>query len=83
MSANILWEPVPEKARSIPTAAPQRFLESLRALNWKEGDTLDGRHLNTIRGMAVVFGALDKNNPYHVLANAIEEFGEIRIWAQY
>ena len=90
MSASICWEPT-NKGRSLYTPAPQSFMESLETIGinvqQSGGCCVDSSSLNALRGLAFMYDRhTEKNpekNPYTQMINAIEQHGEIRLWAEY
>jgi hypothetical protein len=88
MSANIQWEPLSRKMKDLPVMAPQAFIQILENaglgnLNDGGGIVLKDANLPTLRGMMAVFSGINIQNPYWHLIKAIEQYGEIRVWAVY
>jgi hypothetical protein len=85
MSATILWEPYRKpEGQSLWTMAPQNFMETLRHLGWEVGGTLGKRHLAALQALAYQHPDKDSGkNPYAQLAEAIEKYDEVRVWAEY
>ena len=90
MSANLYWEPSRRTGSSLYTPSPQHFMESLEAIGWRrDADSsglLDKSALPALKGLAFLYNDRERDprkNPYTELINAIEKFGEVRIWAEY
>lgn len=83
MSANVYWQPVSTGTKCLPTSAPQRFLESLRAIGWSDGGYMNDTSISALRGLSVLHGGPDQDNPYSHLVEAIERHGSVRVWAEY
>lgn len=81
MSATVYWEPAKRPRKSLPTMAPQMLIRSLRALGVELGCELNEEHVPALRALAQV--VVEKPNPYHALADAVEKHGAIVIYAEY
>jgi hypothetical protein len=81
MSASICWRPKIQGRESVNTAAPSRFMETLKALTGQQMPmTLDHSHLSGLRALAI---ASPGEGGYPQLVKAIEEHGEIELTAEY
>lgn len=78
MSANIYWEPK-RNGRSVGTATPSRFMEALAEIAGALPCTLNADHVSALR--ALVKASDDKG--FLQLAEAVERYDTIRVWAVY
>lgn len=83
MSASVYWQPVSTGTECLPTMAPQKFLETLRAIGWSDGGSMNSAFIPALRGLQVLHGGVNIQNPYWQLAEAIEKYEEVRVWAEY
>lgn len=83
MSANVYWQPDTVEVKCLPTSAPQRFMDTLRALGWNDGGSLTSEHLPGLRALAALHSGVNIQNPYWCLAEAIDKHESIRVWPEY
>ena len=81
MSATILWQPdVPNHGRNLEVGAPSSFLEMMAEAFGRGPWTLDRSSLEIIRGLLI---ASQDRCAWTELKKAIEDHGQIRVWAEY
>lgn len=82
MSANFYWEPI-KPGRSLPVHAPSSFTEALeRALDGRtEPWVMTCADVPVLRGLRA--GLADEYDAITALLDAIEYYGEVRVWKVY
>lgn len=83
MSANIYWEPARRERESLWTMAPSSFLQSLEAAGIPCPGIVTKHSLEALRGMSLVHGGKEKENPYCQLVRALEDNEEIELSVEY
>lgn len=84
MSASIYWKQVkPVKSHSLNVGAPSNFLEILEKVFGSRNPQLDESNIEALKGMAAVYNIYGGVNPYEELIEAIEQYKEIELWAEY
>ena len=81
MSASIYYQPV--KGICLQMGAKSSFMEAMRRAFGPEPWSLGERDYHTLVGMATGLSDEDHRAAADSLANAINEFSEIRVWAEY
>ena len=81
MSANIYWEPISTKAKSLRVMAPSSFISALEHADLPLPNTFGESAIPTLRGMAATMG--EENNPFKELIEKIEKYGSVSVWYQH
>lgn len=86
MSANIHWRPVAKSNKSLNVATPSAFQDKMREAGLPLPCTVEQRHIDLIRGMAIGYGAVhhaERPNPFQHILDLLEHHEAIEIWAVY
>lgn len=86
MSANIYWRPVAKNNKSLNVSAPSSFQEKMREAGLSLPCTIEQKHIDLIRGMAIAYGptnAKDGSNPFRHILDLLEHYDAIELWAEY
>jgi hypothetical protein len=81
MSANIYWEPVSTKAKTLRVMAPSSFISAMERADLPLPNTFGESAIPTLRGMAATMR--DENNPFTELIEKIEKYGPVTVWYQH
>lgn len=81
MSATVMYQPV--KGKSLDIGAPSSFLSALERAFGNRPWTLSGGDYHTLMGLAAGLGSDDQRAACEQLAKAVQDHGEIRVWAEY
>lgn len=82
MSANIYFMPDVKKGTPLNTPAPSSFIETLERAGYTLPYTFDDSDKKLLLGMACA-RERQEDNPYRQLIEAIDNFGRVRVWAEY
>lgn len=83
MGASIMYRPVDPKAdRTLDVGAPSSFIEAMERVFGPHPWRLDHASVDTINGMAAVYGEA-RDNPYHQIVDKICELGAIEVWPEW
>lgn len=86
MSANIHWRSVAKNNKNLNVAAPSAFQDKMREAGLALPCTVEQRHVDLIRGMAIGYGPLrdaQQPNPFQHILDLLEHHEAIEIWAVY
>ena len=81
MSANLYWSPI-RKGNDLPVNAPSSFMAALESALGSCGPwTVMESDVPILRGLAIGFA--HERKAIQAIIDAVEQHGQIRVWAEY